>query len=55
MHAIVYSTNWTVNASIPDNSFSGWANQQTVSTMPDGNLSGVAVNLTLSSGWRGEL
>lgn len=53
--AIIYSTNWTVNASIPDNSYSGWANAQSVSTMPAGTLNGVAVNLTLSSGWTGDL
>jgi subtilisin-like proprotein convertase family protein len=53
--AIIYSTNWTVNAAIPDNSYSGWANSQEVSTMPAGTLQGVAVNLTLSSGWTGDL
>jgi subtilisin-like proprotein convertase family protein len=54
-HAVIYSTNWTVNAAIPDNNLSGWANSQTVSTMPAGTLSGVAVDLQLSSGWTGDL
>ncbi|MEY4386582.1 MAG: hypothetical protein RLY20_1865 [Verrucomicrobiota bacterium] len=54
-HAVIYSTNWTVNASIPDNNPSGWVNSQTVNTMPAGTLNGVAVNLQLSSGWTGDL
>jgi subtilisin-like proprotein convertase family protein len=53
--AVIYSTNWTVNAAIPDNNPSGWAGSQTVSTMPAGTLSGVAVDLQLTSGWTGDL
>jgi subtilisin-like proprotein convertase family protein len=53
--AVIYSTNWTVNAAIPDNNLSGWANSQTVNTMPAGTLQGVAVTLTLNSGWTGDL
>ena len=53
--AVIYSTNWTVNAAIPDNNPSGWANSQTVNTMPVGTLNGVAVNIQLSSGWTGDL
>jgi subtilisin-like proprotein convertase family protein len=53
--AVIYSTNWTVNASIPDGNLSGWVSSQTVSTMPAGTLQGVAVDLQLSSGWTGDL
>jgi len=53
--AVIYSTNWTVNASIPDGNLSGWVSSQNVSTMPAGTLQGVAVNLELSSGWTGDL
>lgn len=53
--AIIYSTNWTVNASIPDNNPNGWVNSQTVNTMPAGTLNGVAVNLQLTSDWSGDL
>jgi subtilisin-like proprotein convertase family protein len=53
--AIIYSTNWTVNAAIPDNNYSGWVSSQQVNTMPAGTLAGVAVNLQLSSGWTGDL
>jgi subtilisin-like proprotein convertase family protein len=53
--AVIYSTNWTVNATIPDGNLSGWANSQSVSTMPAGTLQGVAVDLQLSSGWTGDL
>jgi len=54
VQAVIYSTNWTVNASIPDNNYSGWANSQTVSGV-SGTLQGVAVNLNLTSGWSGDL
>jgi subtilisin-like proprotein convertase family protein len=53
--AVIYSTNWTVNASIPDNNPSGWVSSQNVNTMPAGTLTGLAVNLELSSGWSGDL
>src|SRR5437867_11706656 len=54
-NATLYSTNWTVNAVIPDNNYSGWASTRTVSTMPAGTLQGVAVTLQLNSGWTGDL
>jgi len=54
-HATLYTTNWTVNASIPDNNYSGWVSSQEVNTMPAGTLAGVAVNLQLSSSWTGDL
>ena len=54
-HAVIYSTNWTVNAAIPDNNPSGWVSSQTVSTMPAGTLQGVAVDIQLASGWTGDL
>jgi hypothetical protein len=54
-NAVIYSTNWTVNAVIPDNGPSGWASSQTVSTMPAGTLTAVAVNINLASGWTGDL
>jgi subtilisin-like proprotein convertase family protein len=53
--AVIYSTNWTVNASIPDGNLSGWVSSQNVSTMPVGTLQGVALDLQLSSGWTGDL
>jgi len=53
--AVIYSTNWTVNASIPDNNYSGWADSRSVNTMPAGTLNAVAVDIQLSSGWTGDL
>lgn len=58
-NATLYTTNWNsgfVNGTvIPDNNPSGWTDTRTVSTMPAGTLQGVAVNLSLSSGWTGDL
>jgi subtilisin-like proprotein convertase family protein len=53
--ATIYHTNWTVNATIPDNNLSGWSDTRSVSTMPAGTWQGVAVNLQLSSDWVGDL
>lgn len=57
--AVIYSTNWNsgfVNGTtILDNNPSGWTDSRTVSTMPAGTLTAVAVNLELSSGWSGDL
>ena len=58
-NAQVYSTNWNsgfANAGVvPDNSFSGWSDSRSVSTMPAGTLQGVAVDIQLSSGWTSDL
>ena len=58
-HAIIYSTNWNSGFAnggvIPDNNLSGWSDSRTVSTMPAGSLQAVAVDLTLTGGWNGDL
>ena len=58
-HAIIYSTNWSSGFAnsgvVPDNNFSGWSDTRSVSTMPVGTLQSVAVNLTLTGGWNGDL
>ena len=54
-HATLYSTNWTVNTTVPDNNLSGWVDTRTVNTMPAGTWNSVAVDLQLSSGWAGDL
>jgi subtilisin-like proprotein convertase family protein len=58
-HATLYTTNWNSGIAnggvVPDNNLSGWSDTRTVSTMPAGTLQGVAVDLTLSSGWAGDL
>lgn len=53
--ATLYTTNWTVNAAIPDGDANGWVSQKTVDTMPAGTFQSVSVNLTLSGGWNGDL
>ena len=58
-NAIIYSTNWTSgfanSGDVPDNSFSGWSDTRSVSTMPAGTFTSLAVNLQLSGGWNGDL
>lgn len=58
-HGIIYSTNWNSSFAnggvVPDNNFSGWSDTRNVSTMPGGTLQAVAVNLTLTGGWNGDL
>lgn len=50
-----FGTNWTVNAAIPDNNFSGWADTRLLDTAPVGTVSDVEVTLNLSGGWNGDL
>jgi len=54
--AMLYTTNWTVNASVPDNNLSGWADSRTVGVsgmlITPGSL---LVSLNLSGGWNGDL
>jgi len=61
-HATIYTTNWTSGANatfanngvVPDGSFTGWADSRSVSA-PAGTISSLAVNLTLTGGWNGDL
>jgi len=58
-HATIYTTNWNSSFAnigvVPDNNFSGWSDTRSVSTMPAGTLQAVAVDLTLTGGWNGDL
>ena len=58
-HAVIYSTNWNGGFAnggvVPDNNLSGWTDSRSVSTMPAGSLQAVAVDLTLTGGWNGDL
>jgi len=53
--AIVFSTNWTMSATVPDNNPSGLANVQTVSGLTDTLISDISVKLNLTGGWNGDL
>lgn len=53
--AIVFSTNWTVGATVPDNNPSGLADTRTVSGLTDMLITDVSVNLNLTGGWNGDL
>lgn len=58
-NAIIYTTNWNSGFAnsgvVPDGNFSGWSDTRSVSTMPAGTLQGIAVDLSLNSGWSGDL
>ena len=58
-HAVIYSTNWNSGFAnggvVPDNNFSGWTDTRSVSTMPAGTFTSLAVNLQLTGGWNGDL
>ena len=58
-HATIYTTNWNSGFAnsgvVPDNNFSGWSDTRSVSTMPTGTFTAVAVTLELSGGWNGDL
>lgn len=58
-NATIYTTNWNSGFAngglVPDNNLSGWSDTRNVSTMPAGTLQGIAVNLSLNSGWTGDL
>jgi len=57
-NATLYTTNfnWSVNQTVPDNNYSGWANSQIISgqsgTISPGSL---LVSLDLAGGWNGDL
>ena len=59
--ATLYTTNWTsgfVNGTVvPDNNYSGWTDSRTLDAAPSGTVTpgSVAVTLTLSGGWNGDL
>ena len=58
-NAVIYSTNWSTGFAnggvVPDNNLSGWSDTRSVSTMPAGTFTGLAVNLTVTGGWNGDL
>jgi hypothetical protein len=61
--ATIYMTGWTngVNATfantgvVPDNSYSGWTDTRTLGATPAGTIQSLAVDLTLTGGWNGDL
>jgi hypothetical protein len=57
--AIIYSTNWTTGFAnggvIPDDDYSGWTDQRSLSAFPAGTVNSVAVTMNLSGGWNGDL
>ena len=57
--ATISTTNWDSGFAnggvVPNNNLSGWSDTRIVSAMPPGTLQGVAVTLTLNSGWTGDL
>jgi subtilisin-like proprotein convertase family protein len=57
VQATTYTSLWTVNAAIPDNNYSGWANTETFdnSPAPDATIADLSVTLNLSGGWNGDL
>jgi subtilisin-like proprotein convertase family protein len=54
-HAVLYTTNWTVDATIPDNNYSGWADSQTVTEVGTITPGSLLVSLEISGGWNGDL
>jgi subtilisin-like proprotein convertase family protein len=54
-HAVLYSTNWTVGAAVPDNNLSGLANSQTVAASGTLNPGSLLVSVALTGGWNGDL
>ena len=53
--ATLYTTNWTVGATVPDNNYSGWVNSQTVTEVGTITPGSLLVSLDLSGGWNGDL
>ena len=57
--AVFYTTNWNsgfVNGTtVPDNNFSGWTDSRTLDAAPAGTITSLAVDLSLGSGWTGDL
>ncbi|MEY4387589.1 MAG: hypothetical protein RLY20_2872 [Verrucomicrobiota bacterium] len=58
-NATLYTTNWNSGFAnsgvVPDNSLSGWSDTRTVSAIPAGPFNSLAVDLTLTGGWNGDL
>jgi hypothetical protein len=58
-NATLYTTNWSSGFAnggvVPDNNLSGWIDTRTVSAIPTGTFTSLAVNLNLNSGWNGDL
>jgi len=54
--AVIYTTNWSVGVTVPDNNLSGWANSQLIS-VPAGTIDpgSLQVSLELTGGWNGDL
>ena len=57
--ATLYTTNWNSGFAnggvVPDDNLSGWSDTRTVSAIPAGTFTSLAVNLQLSGGWNGDL
>lgn len=57
--ATIYTTNWSGGFAnggvVPDNNFSGWSDTRSVSAIPAGTFSSLAVDLHLTGGWNGDL
>jgi hypothetical protein len=60
--ATLYTTAWTNGVAtfanggvVPDNNYSGWTDTRTISTASAGTIQSLAVDLTLSGGWNGDL
>jgi len=57
--AALYTTNWSAGwdngTVVPDNNYSGWTDTRTISTAPAGTIQSLAVDLTLTGGWNGDL
>ena len=57
--ATLFTNTWSggfVNGTVvPDNDYSGWTDTRTVVGAPAGTIQSLAVNLTLTGGWNGDL
>jgi hypothetical protein len=57
--ATLYSTNWSTGWDngnvVPDNNASGWTDTRTLGAAPAGTIQSLAVDLTLTGGWNGDL
>ena len=57
--ATLYTTNWTTgfanNGVILDGNYSGWTDVRTVAGLPAGTFNSLAVDISLTGGWNGDL
>ena len=50
-----WNSGWDNGNVVPDNNYSGWTDTRTITDAPVGTVGSLAVNLTLTGGWNGDL